>query len=255
MELVFERPGQAPRPVPIASKASGHKVPLLGCARGRYGWIGWTEGQLVGSSDGVTWLVKGDLPARPASVTVFPTDALVLEAEDGRLFRGRPSGSFEPSPAPTFDRAEVERLRTGKPGPSPLRCLSDARESRLELQMASDGCFHHVDPHPVFTLDLGSRGAKLRVVYGEDTHETRLDRAKALALVDAVAGAIAPLERPHHMSCTSSYTMTVRWTCDGVVSEPLEFEDDSCQDTQVNGGYSRALALRLFMAEAASVAR
>jgi len=254
-ELVFERSGQPPRRVPIASKPSGRKVPLLGAARGQYDWIGWTDGQLVRSRDGVDWTVEGDLPARPARMTVFPTDALILEADDGRVFRGRPSGSFRPSSAPTFDRADVEHLRTGKPGPSPFACMATARVARLEFQMASDGCFHHVEPHPVFTLELGPKGAALTVVYGEATYDRRLDRAEALALVDGVAAAIAPLERPNHFSCTSSYKMAVSSSCDGVAGEPLEFTDDGCQEAQVNGGYSRALALRQVTAEAAKGAR
>jgi len=259
-ELVFERPGHAPRRTELVSPASGRRVPLLDAVRQEKGWIGWTSGQLAESKDGAVWTVRADLPATATRLTILPTDLVVLEAEDGRVFRGDlltefRRAEFRPSLAPGFDRADAEQVRTGKPGPSPFACMATARVARLEFRMASDGCFHHVEPHPVFTLELGPKGAALTVVYGEATYDRRLDRAEALALVDGVAAAIAPLERPNHFSCTSSYKMSVSSSCDGVAGEPLEFTDDGCQEAQVNGGYSRALALRQVTAEAAKGAR
>jgi photosystem II stability/assembly factor-like uncharacterized protein len=248
--LVFERPGAPERSSPLLTPATGKRHPLLAAEHaGDRGWWGYTERQMARSDDGQSWVVVSELPARPARVTYLPSGFVVLEAVDGSVFRGDRGGeSWLASPAPAFDRADVEQLRTGAAAAEPaFACVARTPGAWLEVTYTDNGCYHHRPDQKVFRLEVRDDGGHVRFSEPVAAREADLGREAVSRLVQQLAGAVQPLERGGRCGSTSSRQVKVQWRCGFFVAGELPFVRDVCGDDEETSaqtaGYSRALEI------------
>jgi hypothetical protein len=224
-------------------------------------WYGYTREHMVLSEDGRSWFVQSDVPAAPRRVTYLPSGVVILEAEDGRLFRGPGGKDWVESPAPALDRADVEQHRTGRTAEAPFACVARARTAKLEVAYSDRGCFHAA-AHRVFQLEVRNQEAQAHFWNSEQGRGANLGRDEVRVLVEALAGAVLPLERQGGCESTSSPSPCVSWECRDENPGTLSFDRFVCGDgagtsTQTwsgKDGYSRALAIELALSKASKSA-